>query len=234
MEGLRANESFDPKSRIEQLRNSALSARELLQLPSAERTVLMSESARTMLGLLRATKAVEFENIEDMYESLRGEHMLVRREDPARVLELVGERNSIDIDFPGNDRYSNAVLWTPDMQSQGLRNAYLEGYGQLNGTVAVLGFRQSGHIDVQALPDAEQRFAGLDRTNVRSIKGTIYPDDVLFVSLRVPSTAFPESEMTDVEHEKHEAYIAQRNAGDTKNPAFIHRGFLFTRNIQKQ
>jgi hypothetical protein len=136
----------------------------------------------------------------------------------------------ITIDFPDEKRYSNAVLWNPTLGSRGLENTYMEGYGQFNSIVSIIGFRAGKDMNIENLPDASQKFAGLDRRYVRSIQGSIDPEDILFTSVRVPIFAFPEADMTDEELERKDAYFENRNAG----PAFIHRGFLFTKHLKKQ
>jgi hypothetical protein len=203
-------------------------------MPESDRDRLIGESAESALALLRSSGAIEYPDVSAMYKVLEGQWMLVRREDPSRIFDLVTHQEPITIDFPEGERYSNAVEWTPTLGAAGLQNAYNEGYGQLNTVVMVAGFRNSGSIDVQALPDAAHRFAGLDRTHVRSIKGEVQPEDVLFVTLRIPSNAFPDSEMTDNEYERHHAYTERKQQGDAHNPAFIYRGFLFSNNLKKQ
>ncbi len=221
------------RTRETSLRDKAIDTKVLLSLDRAERDKIMSETAQELVDALRKTNAVEFKNINDMYSALRGVQMIVRREDPERVLEATADHEPIRIDFPEGERYSNAVEWKSEMGSRGLSNAFLEGYGQINGAVTVMGFKK-GSLDVQSLPDAEQRFAGLDREYVRSVKGDVHPEDVLFVSARIPIFAYPESDMTDTELDLLDAYCEFQANGKKPPSFFIQRGFLFTDNLQKQ
>jgi hypothetical protein len=192
-------ESLQPRGRQSRLREKALDTKVLLSLERPERDRVMTETAQELIGALRDSGAVEFKNISDMYAALRGTgKIIVRREDPERVLDLAVHHDPVAIDFPPGDRYSNAVEWEASLGSIGLSNAYMEGYGHINGAVTVAGFKK-GTLDIVSLPDAEQRFHGLDRTYVRSVKGEVKPEDILFVAARVPIAAYPESDMTETE-----------------------------------
>lgn len=224
-------ESLEPRRRQTTLREKALETKALLALDKHERSKVMAGTAAELLGSLRETGAVEFSNLSEMYAALRGTgKMIVRREDPERVLELTVDQSPVSIDFPPGDRYSNAVEWESGLGPTGLSNAYLEGYGHINGAVTVIGFKK-GSLDIISLPDAEQRFAGLDRTYVRSVKGEVRPNDVLFVTTRVPITAFPEKEMTEPELDLLDAYREFEKNGKKPPAFFVQRGFLYTKNL---
>lgn len=225
-------ESLQPRGRQSKLRDKALDTKTLLALRKPERERVMADTAQELIGSLRKTDAVEFSNISQMYSALRGTgKMIVRREDPERVLELTVDETPVAIDFPPGERYSNAVEWESGLGSIGLSNAYMEGYGHINGAVTVIGFKR-GTLDIVSLPDAEQRFAGLDRTYVRSVKGTVAPEDLLFVATRVPITAFPESEMTEPELDLLDAYREFEKNGKKPPAFFVQRGFLYTKNLE--
>ncbi len=224
---------MQPRGRHTKLAEKALDTKVLLALDRQERNKVMAETAEELVGALRESGAVEFNNITQMYQALRGIEMIVRREDPQRVLELTVDHAPVKIDFPPGDRYSNAVEWKPELGSRGISNAFLEGYGHINGAVTIMGFKK-GSFDIQSLPDAEQRFAGLDRAYVRSVKGEVRPEDVIFVSARIPIAAFPEAEMTEAELDLLDAYQEFQKNGKNPPAFFVQRGFLYTDNIQKQ
>lgn len=193
----------------------------------------MNSTAREVLDFFRG-HAVEYTNMNELYAVLKGEKMVVRRDSPERILEAIEDNSPISIEFPQGERYSNAVLWSAKEGSRGLENAYLEGYGQANGVVTVLGVRQSTFADITELPDATKHFAGLDRSLVRSVRGTIKPQDILFVTARIPADAFPKEEMSDTELEKYEEAVDAKKFGERAEPLFIHRGYLFTDHLEKQ
>lgn len=228
--GSQLNQSQKRPARSGSHKVQSFSTKELTALPRPERDRVITESAHEIISELRATGAIEYTNMSEMYGILGNMDILTRRESPDRILEALATNTSILIDFPDDKRYSNAVLWNSTLGSRGLENAYLEGYGQFNSIVSVIGFRVDEKVDIENLPDASQQFAGLDRAYVRSIRGSIDPDNLLFVSVRIPIFAFPENEMTQEELERRDAYFENPKA----SPAFIHRGFLFTDHLKKQ
>ncbi len=228
-------ESFErQRNTRNDLAQKALSAAELLGKQPEERERIMRESAGDILELLRASGAIEYKNLNEMYAALRGEDMLVRREDPVRLAGAIFDNEPVRVDFPDGQRYSNAVEWNPGLESRGLQNAYMEGYGHFNNIVAVVGFKKTIDMDIESLPDASQVFAGLDRTYVRSVRGSYGRDDIIFVSLRMPATAVDERELTEQELDALEEYNERKKAGDAKNPVFVHRGYRFTGHSKKQ
>lgn len=227
MESFRSSPGFseNPRPRIE-----SLSTTDLVSLPRLERDALITETSREMLSALRKSGAVEYKNVGDMYKAIGSSELIVRRENPERVLAAVEHGDNIQFFFPEGDRYSNAVQWTPSLGVRGLENAYLEGYGHRNGIVTVIGFKPGPTLDVQSLPDASRTFPGIDRMHVRSVLGSVSLQDMWFVSMRSPVFAFPEEEMSDQEQDMLEAYRSAKKP----QPAFIHRGFLFLDHISKQ
>jgi len=211
-----------------------MNTEELTRLPKSERDQVIHETARRILEIFRATGAVEYKEITDMYAALKGMDVIVRRESPERISEMVQTNSSLNIDFPEGQRYSNAVIWNPALGSRGIENAYMEGYGQLNGIVTVIGFAPNKSLSIESLSDASKHFAGLDRTFVRSVEGPVHAEDVVFVSVRIPSHILREEELTERELEIRDTYNEKRDRNGNAIPAFIHRGFLFTKNLKRQ
>ncbi len=206
---------------------------EFSQLPQQERQQLIEATAQEILGSLRG-RATEFKEMNQLYAVLKGEQMVVRRDSPERILETIEDSAPIHINFPKGERYSNAVLWSAKEGTRGLENAYLEGYGQANGVVAVMGIKQSALPDIMEMPDATKHFAGLDRSLVRSVQGTINPADILFVTVRIPAESFSEKDMTESELDAFAEFLDKKDSGGKVAPLFIHRGFLFTDHLTKQ
>jgi hypothetical protein len=166
----------------------------------------------------------EFSDISSGYKGLGGESLIVRREDPRKILSiLAGE--SYEVGFP-DVRYSNCVEWTPDLHgARGITNAYLEGHTSLNSVVTVVGFEKNNSQDIERLQDASANFHGLDRDLVRSFKGQINPEDVTFIALRAPAHMLDESLLTDDEMSRLDDYLEKRESHAT-NPVMIHRLFV--------
>lgn len=223
------------KRSTEAIAQKLVPTEQLVRMPAEEKKEAIESIARALLEEMRTHGGVEYKNVSEMYAALRNEALLVRREDPQRVVEAIVDEKPIVIGFPEGERYSNAALWEGTRGARGLDNAFLEGYGHSNSVVTVVGFRTSEGLDVQVLPDASREFVGIDRTNVRSIQGKIHPEDILFVSMRTPIFAFPEDEMTEGELDILDRYSELRDRGvPSVRPVFIHRGYLFSKHDEKQ
>ncbi|HEY5383569.1 MAG TPA: hypothetical protein VIJ88_03385 [Candidatus Paceibacterota bacterium] len=223
----------NPGGKAEALSKTILPWSERSKLSPETREHITTTTSQEVLTFFRE-EAVEYDNLSHMYDVLKGQPLFVRRESPERILAALENNESLHIGFPEGERYSNAVIWSAAQSTRGLENAYLEGYGEANGVVTVMGFKQEAVHDVVSLDDASQKFAGLDRTYVRSIRGEVRPEDILFVSVRVPLFSFPEKDMTPEEQERYEEYEESKKSGAKTAPQFIHRGFLFTKNLEKQ
>jgi hypothetical protein len=165
-------------------------------------------------------------DVNQAYKTLPNESLIVRREDPRKILDLLGDSGGYEIDFKGNERYSNCVEWNPRSdKSRNIHNAYAEGFTDLNYVVAVVGFRSEPEDDIVTLPDATQDFYGLDRRGVRSFKGRVDREKIQFISLRLPGHLVPESELTVQELSLLDTYYDNLAEGKRPSPVMIHRSF---------
>lgn len=194
---------------------------------------MMETTAQEMVDFYDE-RATQYSDMNKLYDVLKGEEMIVRRDAPDRIMQAIEDNTPLHIEFPPGERYTNAVLWSSNKGTRGLENAYLEGHGTANGVVTVMGVRREGVPDIIELPDSKRELAGLDRTLVRSVRGAIDPKDILFVTLRIPADAFPKNEMTGAELEKYEETAEAKASGERATPLFIHRGYLFTDHLKKQ
>lgn len=223
------------KRSAEAIAQKLVPTEQLVRMSAEEKKEAIESVARVLIDEMRSHGGIEYKNVSDMYATLKGEKLLVRREDPQRVVDAIADGEPIVIGFPEDDRYSNAALWEPAQDTHGLDNAFLEGYGHSNSVVTVIGFRTPEGLDVQMLPDAKREFGGIDRTNVRSIQGEVQPENILFVSTRTPIFAFPENEMTEGELDILDRYSELRDRGiPSVRPVFVHRGYLFAKHVEKQ
>ena len=172
----------------------------------------------------------EFKNVNDVFKTLPDTSIIVRREDPRRIFELLSEANEYKIGFENDDeRYSNCVEWNFKRDgSANIHNAYMEGFSDLNNVVAVVGFEQASDDDILKLPDAQQNFYGLQRDKVRSFKGTVNQEKIKFVNLRIPAHLLPENELTETELDRLHTFIEAKKNNDRVEPIMIHRSFMFT------
>lgn len=186
-------------------------------------------TAETFSFFEDSLKNVGFAELSDIstgYKELGGKDLIVRREDPRKVLSILNGE-SYEVGF-ADVRYSNCVEWKPDLHgARGITNAYLEGYTSLNSVVTVIGFEKNNSQDIERLPDASGNFYGLDRDLVRSFKGEIHPENVAFIALRAPAHMLDEALLTDDEIDRLDDYLEKREKGnDVINPVMIHRLFI--------
>lgn len=205
----------------------ALSTQELHKLDPDEKVELMQETAIEILTTLGEAGGVEYEDITALYKNLDDEKLIVRREDPTRLLESILNKTPLHVMFPEDTRYSNAVIWEPRYAERGLANAYLEGYGSKNGIVTIVGMRPDSNIDIQKMPDASQEFAGLDRAHVYSISGDIKTENIVFIIVRIPIDAFPPDLMTEEEADILFELQQKKSTDMSSGVEFIQRGYLF-------
>ncbi len=176
--------------------------------------------------VLKSKGFVEFESMTDAYKKIDDKTLVVRREDPRKVLQLLGEPGHYEVGFE-SDRYSNCVEWNPYTDgSRGIHNAYMEGMTNLNSVVTVIGFNRQPDQDIVKLPDASINFHGLERDKVRSFKGTITLENVAVINLRIPGHLLSEAKLTIEELDRVDEYISHKEKGLPANPVMVHRSFV--------
>jgi len=203
--------------------------------------------AKQIIEALQASGAHYYKNVDDLYRRQPGS-LIVRREQPSRLLEALLEEKNLSFAFDPkiSKAYSNCALWSPSEGSRGLENAFLEGFSQEGGIVAVVGIEQNSELTLQQLPDAQQTFlirkdekmTWLDRTKVYSVSGVAHPSDIRFVVLRFPASRFPRDLMDEKEEEQLDLYehVLELHESSPKknprpNPPYIFRGFDYPKDV---
>jgi hypothetical protein len=201
------------------------------KLPQESQKEYATETFERMRALLTASGFSETENVTAMYAQLPKEDMIVRRENPEAIEQLLTD-GSYDISFVGDSAYANSVEWKPADGARHIRNAYFEGYGQKNSLVTIVGLRKSEQLNPEKLATSQEEFFGLDRTGVRSVQGTVMPNDVIFITLRLPVTHLDDTYLTEDEIDLKHEYLELKKAGKKPQPVFIHRGYLKENSVQ--
>lgn len=197
---------------------------------SPEEFNITAETYQFLNDLLEVNGYAKFNNVTEAYQSINSDHLIVRREDPRKIMSLFSD-GSYEIGFE-NARYSNCVEWNPHADgAKGIANAYLEGMTNLNNVVTIIGFNEGDDFDVVKLEDAQSNFYGLDREAVRSIKGKVTESDVAFISLRIPGHLLPPEDLTDEELDTIDEYLDKKSAGIEANPVMIHRAYIKNRSV---
>lgn len=139
--------------------------------------------------------------------------MMVRREDPQRIFDLVEKEKPYELSFQkgvhSDEPYPNVALLGADCS--GLKQVYTRGFAGIGkNTITVLGFTPEGLSLVKKLPhDKYEHYSATDRETVRMAEGEIGKDQVKFVLLRMPRKVFPESYLTDEEIDTPTPYITR-------------------------
>lgn len=182
------------------------------------------EHTTRVLGRIRESGSFdEYSDITRMYRSLPGEDLVVRREDPEKLMRTLSEHDPLEIKFEGNVPYANSVVWNPRADgTRGIDNAFLEGHGHSDGIVMVYGFSKPEDFRLTQHPESQQMFGGIERSRVRTAAGFVPADHIRFVTVRVPISRFPEALMTEEEKD----ILWEYENGARKEPAFVYRGFL--------
>lgn len=153
-----------------------------------------------------------FKDVNGIYEKYaRGaEPVIIRREDPLKVFEMVKGKD-IQISFDPEmidekeDKYANCALWPygPVNATTGLANAFLEGHSSAGPIVTVMGFKNNPeHMEVSE-PEGKMASVGtISRHGVKIVAGDIKKEDLEFIILRLPAKFFDEKNLTQEERDK--------------------------------
>lgn len=180
----------------------------------------------TLVMSLKERGGITYTNVADLYRELKNETCVIRREDPKKILETFGEGKELRIAKQPEDRapHANAVEWKPEYGDRGISTAFLEGHGDAFGIVTVLAFKRGTDLDMERVPSS-QRAIKIDHQLMRTISGSIHPQDVRFVIIRIPIDRFPVEEMTEEERERLDEW--REDSATHKKATFLFRGIAF-------
>ncbi len=173
---------------------------------------------------LLGSGAKYYTDIRAAYQTLNGTKLLVRREDPLRILATIAEAKNLPIHLnPILGQYANCALWEPGTNNAGLETAFMEGTAHTNGLVTVIGFTQPEGSIVSVPANNSDQLSTLDRRFNRTLSGTITPNDAKIIIIRQPLHTFPSNYLTETERYNLEEWQDQTGK---KEPKFIYRAFL--------
>ncbi len=165
-------------------------------------------------------------DMNQVYNTSNNQELIVRREDPVRILESLEEGDDLVIGQKENlGEYANALSWKSSYGSNGLRHAFLEGHGQYLGIVTVIGFRKGDQLTVSPVTNLLKESSSPDRDLIRSVSGRVQPQDIAFIAIRIPVQRFNRSLMTENELDTLEEWEETEKEG--REPLFIYRGASF-------
>lgn len=140
-------------------------------------------------------RGIDLIPLKHIWNEVGNHGFLVRRDDPVKVLDAILDNKEIAL-TPPNDGYANASVDS----DEGLKIALSEGLlgAEVN---MVYGFEYDG-LAVKKVKKNDQDLRQQSRfTYVRSVSGTVTPDHIKYMIMRVPAKLFPPEKLTDEEHE---------------------------------
>lgn len=149
-------------------------------------------------------------NIEKTYRKMQSEGLLVRVENLSRVISSIKDHSSYIVG-DSEDHYANAVI----PENEGIRLAFAE--AQAPGPVRLLmgydvrsavAFKpDSVNVYEIETPEGDTRDVGFRKQVCRHVHGSIEPDYIKHIVLRIPRKIFPEGRLTDQEKTMTSMYI---------------------------
>lgn len=132
------------------------------------------------------------EEVDKLYKYFlkNKEALIVRREIPQKVFELMVDNKDISVENNqlGFEAYPNSAMFGGNFSEiSGLDNAFTEGFGRAGGLVVTIGFHKNKNMTIADLPDEETMRNGIRRDQVKCFSGKIKIKDLAFVILRAPS-----------------------------------------------
>ncbi len=195
----------------------------LHKIPADKKGEIVAETFHFFKDFLEQSGFAEHTSPTETYQHLGDQNLVARREDPRNIFPLLSSEEGYEIDFE-DARYANCVAWNPAADGpKGLYNAYMEGFASMNGVVSIVAFEQQDGDDLIAMEDSIQNFYGLDRSRVRSYKGSVTNNRIRLINLRIPGHLFPETEMTEDELNAVDEYLFAQENGKKADPVMIHR-----------
>jgi hypothetical protein len=195
-----------------------------VRITPEQRAELVAAFYEAFMKLARERGGDEYLRMSALADVLpRQETLVVRRDDPARVAELIaGAEVPLALDAQLGE-YANAIEWKPELRERGLSAALAEGMGTYHGLVTVWGARPNADVRIAKVPDLIGNAAGTDRSLIRSVQGTIRPEDVRFVTIRTPLKLHPEDDLSDDE-------LDRKEAGESNG--FVFRTIIFPEGVR--
>ncbi|NCT54493.1 hypothetical protein GW758_00865 [Candidatus Falkowbacteria bacterium] len=151
-------------------------------------------------------KEEDVSSIYRNYLSKNGKPLIVRREDPEKVVRLI-ENEDIDLSFDPKvvadrgDKYANCAIWPHGVNpTAGMQNAFLEGRGMAGPLVTMMASRQnSQHNLIEDPKDKMLNTGNINRESVRIVSGQIKKEDLEFIIVRLPKKFLSPEKLSEEE-----------------------------------
>jgi hypothetical protein len=150
--------------------------------------------------------ASDVNNVYKKYQDNYSDPLVVRREDPEKVAQLVDGKD-IDLKFDPKvvgdrgDKYANCAIWPYGKNPvAGIKNAFLEGRGMAGPLVTLTAVKaNTGNTNLETPKDFKMKVGDIEREAVRIFSGSINKEDLKFIILRIQKEFFPQENLTEQE-----------------------------------
>jgi hypothetical protein len=151
------------------------------------------------------------EDVNEVYGKYNsGEPLIVRRENPSVLVELLNGKDIAmgfdpKVSLGEGDKYANCALWPHGSveKTSGIANAFLEGRGNAGPIVMVAGYAQNPeHMTIEEPVDKMLEVGTISRENVKILSGIVKPEDLEFIVLRIPVKFFDANNLNPSEKER--------------------------------
>jgi hypothetical protein len=150
--------------------------------------------------------ASDVNNIYRKYQDSYSDPLVVRREDPEKVAQLV-DGKELDLIFDPKvvgdrgDKYANSAIWPYGKDPvAGIRNAFLEGRGMAGPIVTLTAIKANpDNTNIEIPQNAKLNVGNIEREAVRIFSGNVSKEDLKFIILRIQKDFFPEENLSEQE-----------------------------------
>lgn len=202
-------------------------------IPPEKQREQIAAAIEIMKEIFSAGGGEYFEDVNGLYKTLKGQQMLVRRENPLDLTSAITEQKNLDLSFDTKvkHKYANCAEWNYEQGTDGLNNAFLEGFSHLGGIVTIVGF-DKGDLKVEDIAAEHQQLYNLNRRTVKSAEGSVPVKNIKFIVMAAPISLYPENDLTGQEEEMLDE-MKQLEEGGKKEAAKragarrVFRGFRF-------
>ncbi len=199
-----SQELLDIKEKISQLKDKKLYSE------NPEQYKELSYQTYKDLGTFFINNGGEFasdvNNVYKKYQNNYSDPLIVRREDPGKVAELI-DGTDVDLKFDPKvvgdrgDKYANSAIWPYGKNPvAGIKNAFLEGRGMAGPLVILTAIKpdpKSTNIEVPK--NFKKKVGDIDREAVRILSGSVSKEDLKFIILRIQKDFFPKENLSKEE-----------------------------------
>jgi hypothetical protein len=148
----------------------------------------------------------DINNVYKKYQSNYNNPLVVRREDPEKVAQLVDGKD-IDLKFDPKvtgdrgDKYANCAIWPYGKNPvAGIKNAFLEGRGMAGPLVTLTAVKANpNNTSIEKPKDFKIKVGDIEREAVRIFSGNINKEDLKFIILRIQKDFFPQDNLAEEE-----------------------------------